>query len=55
MEVYQRTIAGKIVIGSIHTKMGVGNGGARHVYAVNDLLEERGRAVVGIDVVNDEG
>ena len=55
MKVYQRTVAGKVVIGGINTKMGVGNGGTRHDNRVKNILKVRGRAVVGIDVVNGEG
>ena len=55
MKVHQRTVAGKIVISGIHAKIGVSNGGARHIYAVNDFLEEGRRMVVGLNVVNGEG
>ena len=52
VEVYQRTVGSKIVVGGIYTKMGVSDGGMRHVYAVNNFLKERGRTVVRVNVVN---
>ena len=52
MIIYQRTVAGKVIVGSVETKMGVGNSGTRHVYAVNNLLKEGGRVLVREDVVN---
>ena len=54
VRLYQGFVVCKIVISCIKTKVGVGNGGTRHVDAVNNLLEEGGRVVVGVDVVNGE-
>ena len=54
MIIYQGIVAGKVIIGSIETKVGIGDGGTRHIYAVNDFLKERGGALVRGDVVNDE-
>ena len=55
MEVYQGRVTCKIVVSGINTKVGVSNGGTRHVQRVNDLLKVGGRMVRG-DVVseNDE-
>ena len=52
-KVYQRTVAGEIIIGGIDTKMRIGNGGMRHIDAVDYFLKIGGRTV-GLDVVNDE-
>ena len=52
VRLYQGFIVCKIVIGCIKTKVGVSNGGTRHVDKVNNLLEEKGGVVVRIDVVN---
>ena len=53
MRAYQRVVVGKIVVGHIKTKVGVGNGGVRHVYRVNNLLERtRGEVLVRMNVVN---
>ena len=54
MEVYQRTIGGKVIVGGVNTKMGIGNGGTGHVDAVNNLLKEGRGAVVRLNVVNGE-
>ena len=54
MSIYQGSVVGEVVISHIKTKVGVGNSGARHVYAVNDLLEEGGRVIVRVDVENGE-
>ena len=54
LKVHQRTVAGKIIVGGINAKMGIGNSGAGHVNAVDNLLKERRRVVVGVDVVNGE-
>ena len=45
MEIHQGGIACKIIIRSINPKVGIGNGGARHVERVNDFLEVRGRTI----------
>ena len=45
MEIHQRGITRKIVIGGVNTKVEVGDGRARHVQRVNDLLKIRGRLV----------
>ena len=42
MKVHQRGVTREIVIGGIDTKVGVGNGRARHVQRVNNLLKIRG-------------
>ena len=52
MRSYEGRIIGKVVISHIKTKVGVGNGGTRHVDGVNNLLKEGGRALVRVDVVN---
>ena len=56
MEIHQGRIARKVIIGGIDTKMGIGNGGVRHVQRIDNLLKVRGGAIGG-DVVseNDEG
>ena len=56
MEIHQGRIARKVIIGGIDTKVGISNGGARHVQRVNDLLKIRG-GTIRRDVVgkNDEG
>ena len=54
MIIYQGIVASEIVIGSIETKMGVGNGRTGHVKAVDNLLEERRGTLVGGNVVNGE-
>ena len=51
VEAHQGGIACKIIIGGIDTKMGIGDGGTRHVNKVNDLLEIGGR-MIGSNVVN---
>ena len=51
MEVYQRTVSSKVVIGGINTKVGIGDGRMRHIDEVNNLLKIRGGAI-GVDVVN---
>ena len=56
MEVHQRTVVGEIIIGGIHAKVGIGNGGMRHDNTVNNPLQKKGRkAIVGMDVVNGKG
>ena len=45
VEIHQRTVTGEIVIGGVNTKMGVGDGRARHVDNVNNLLKIGGRLV----------
>ena len=52
MRPYKGSVVGKVIVGGIETKVGISNGGTRHVNAVDNLLEERGRAVVRVDVVN---
>ena len=54
MIIYQGVVASEVVVGSIETEVGVGNGGMRHIDTVNNVLEERGRAWVGGNVVNGE-
>ena len=54
MKIHQRTIGSKIVIGGVNTKVRVGDGGARHVDTIDNLLKERRRVVVGLNVVNGE-
>ena len=54
VRLYPGFIVCKIIIGCIKTKVGVGDGGTRHVDRVNDFLKERRRVVVGIDVENGE-
>ena len=55
MIVYQGIVTSEVVIGSIDTKVGIGDGGMRYDNAVKNLLKEGGRAMVRVDVVNGEG
>ena len=50
MKIHQRRITRKVVIGGVHTKVRVGNGGTRHVKRVDDLLKIGGRTIRG-DVI----
>ena len=52
MEIHQGGIACKVIIGGINAKVGVGNGGARHIQRVNNLLKIGGRTIGG-DVVSE--
>ena len=54
MRAYQGFIVHKVVIGHIKTEVGISNSGVRHIYAVNNLLEERGGVIVRMNVVNGE-
>ena len=45
VKIHQRRVAHKVVIRGINTKMRIGNGRARHVQRVNNLLKVRGRAI----------
>ena len=55
VEIHQRGVTRKIIIHGVNAKVGVGNGGARHIQRVNDLLKVRGGTIRG-DVIseNDE-
>ena len=52
MEIYQRAVGSKVVIGGVNAKVGIGNSRMRHIDEVNNLLKVR-RRMVGVDVVND--
>ena len=56
MKIHQRRITCEVVVSGVNTKVGLGDGGSRHVERINDLLKVGGRAIRG-DVVgkNDEG
>ena len=56
MKVHQGRVARKVIIGGVNAKVGVGNGGMRHIQRVNNLLKVRG-GTIGRDVIseNDEG
>ena len=54
MEIHQGGIACKVEIGGVHAKVGVGDGGTRHVQRVNNLLKIGGRTIGG-DVVGEYG
>ena len=54
MKVHQGRVACKVVIGGVNTKVRIGDGGTRHDNAVKNLLEIRGRTLVGMDVENGE-
>ena len=54
MRPYQRFVVGEIIICCIKTKVGIGDGGTRHVNSIDNLLKEERRVVVGVDVVNGE-
>ena len=54
MEIHQRRVAGKIVVGGINTKVGIGDGGTRHVQRVNNLLKVGGRTIRG-DLIGENG
>ena len=52
---YEGFVIHKVIVGCIETKVGIDDGGTRHVNAVNNLLEKtRGEVVVGVDVINGE-
>ena len=55
MEVHQRRVAGEIVIRGVNAKVGISNGGMRHIQRIDNLVKIRGRTIRG-DVVseNDE-
>ena len=53
MRPYKGVVVGEIVVGGIQPKVRIGDGRARHVDRVNNLLEIRGRTIGG-DVVNGE-
>ena len=55
MEIHQRRVTCKVIIGGVNAKVGISNSGTRHVERVNDSLEVGGGMVRG-DVVseNDE-
>ena len=53
MKVYQRGVVREIIIRGVDTKVGIGNGGTRHMDRVDDLLKV-GRRTVRLDVVNGE-
>ena len=54
--IHQGRITCKVVVGGVNTKVGIGDGGTRHVQRVNDLLKIGGRTIRG-DLIseNDEG
>ena len=55
MRSYKGIVIGEIIVGGIETKVGISNGGARHVNRIDNLLKEGGGAAVRFDVVNGEG
>ena len=54
MEIHQRGVTCKIVIGGVDTEMGISDGRVRHVQRVNDLLKIRGGAIRG-DLIGENG
>ena len=54
MEIRQGGVARKIIVGGVNTKVGISDGRARHIDAVNNLLEEGRGVVVRLNVVNGE-
>ena len=52
MKVHQGRVTRKVIISGVNAKVGIGNGGVRHVQRVNDLLKIRGRTIRG-DVVGE--
>ena len=54
VEIHQGGVVGKVVIGGVNAKMGIGDGGARHVQRVNNLLKVRGGAIRG-DLISENG
>ena len=54
VEIHQRRIACEIVVGSMNTKVRIGDGGMRHVKRVNDLLKV-GRRAIRRDVISENG
>ena len=54
MEIHQGGITGEVIISGVNTKVRVGDGGARHVQRVNNLLKVRGGAIRG-DLVSENG
>ena len=54
MEIHQRRIACKIIIGGVNTKVGISDGRAGHVQRVNDLLKVGGRTIRG-DLIGENG
>ena len=55
MKIHQGRVAREIIIRGINTKVGIGNGRARHIQRINYLLKVGGRAIRG-DLIgeNDE-
>ena len=54
VEVHQGRVAREIIIGGINTKMGIGDGGARHIQRIDNLLKIRRRAIRG-DLICENG
>ena len=52
MRPYKGVVVGEIVVGGIQPKVRIGDGRARHVDRVNNLLEERRGASVRFNVEN---
>ena len=47
VKIHQRRVTRKVVIGGVNTKVGIGDGGTRHVQGVNNLLKIGGRMIRG--------
>ena len=54
VEIHQRRVARKIIVGGVNTKMGISNGGTRHVQRVDNLLEIGRRTIRG-DLIGENG
>ena len=54
MKVHQRRIAGKVIIGGVNAKVGIGNGRTRHIQRVDNLLKVRGGTIRG-DLIGENG
>ena len=54
MKVHQGRVTRKIVIGGVNAKVGISNGGARHIQRVNNLLKIR-RGTIRGDLIGKNG
>ena len=54
VEIHQGRIARKVKISGVNAKVGISDGGVRHVQRINDLLKVRGGAIRG-DLIGKNG
>ena len=54
VKVHQGRVVGKVIVCGVNAKVGVGNGGSRHIQRIDNLLEVGGRMIRG-DVIGENG